>query len=398
MKKLNNFRLFFLLTLTACASYQQPTRNPSSNESPDYTLIFQRAREYLITQDVSKAKLKKVPEHEFVQFLQDHPEWINEEQTKLIAELEKQNKATEVDLTKHTRLVPPEGTWGYEDVKVHVSHPYYLDGKLMPKDNMVAAWITFIKKAKKEIIVNVFDFDLEVVANVLVDKAKSGVKVHVGIDKGVVETRPEVKKVSDILIAGGVKVTHVRSVGLNHQKVTAIDWSDKNLASVLFSSGNLTKSCIEPDGDLKGTVPLPAVSIPNANHLITMKSWLLANLIKHELTKTMDDKFLIRGKQYPINGSYQVTGPGVDPQVLEAYPEPSILITFAPNGGLKNINKNLIAHILKKEKGSIRMIQFAFSSTDVEQTLLFRAQQDIQETGRFDFMSVGDTPFAMREW
>jgi len=44
------------------------------------------------------------------------------------------------------------------------------------------------------------------------------------------------------------------------------------------------------------------------------------------------------------------------------------------------------------------MIQFAFSSTDVEQALLFRAQQDIQATGRFDFMSIGDTPFAMREW
>lgn len=397
MKKLNNFRLFLLLTLTACASYA-PQRTPSSNETPDYKVIFQKAREYLITQESSKALLKKVPENQFVEFLQNNPEWINEEQSKLIAEVAKQSKSTVVDLTKHTRLIPPSGKWGYEHVKVYVSHPYYLNGKLVPKDNMVAAWIAFIKKAKQEIIINVFDFDLEEVANVLVEKAQSGVRVQVGIDKGVADARPEVKKVADLLTAGGVKVTLVRSVGLNHQKVTAIDWSDKERASVLFSSGNLTRSCIDPDGDLKGTVPLPAESVPNANHLITMKSWILANLIKHELTKTLDEKFLLRGKQYPINGSYQVTGPGVDPQVLEAYPEPSILITFAPNGGLKNINKNLIAHILKKETGSIRMIQFAFSSTDVEQALLFRAQQDIQATGRFDFMSVGDTPFAMREW
>lgn len=401
MKKQTIIAWSLLITLAAaCAGHKpapQTAREPGSQETPDYKVIFQKAREYLITKEDTKAKLKKVPEHHFVQFLQDHPEWINEQQDKLIAEVEKQSKAN-TDLTKHTRLIPPAGKWGYEDVKVYVSHPYYLSGKLKPKDNMVAAWIAFIKKAKKEIILNVFDFDIEEVANVLVEKAKKGIKVQVGVDKGVVDARPEVKKVVDILTAGGVKVTQVRSVGLNHQKVTAIDWSLENDASVLFSSGNLTRSCIDPDGDLKGTVPLPAESVPNANHLITMKSWILSNLIKHELTKTLDDKFLIRGKQYPINGSYQVTGPGVDPQVLEAYPEPSILITFAPNGGLKNINKNLISHILKKEKGAIRMIQFAFSSEDVEDALLFRAQQDIQATGKFDFMSVGDTPFAMREW
>jgi phosphatidylserine/phosphatidylglycerophosphate/cardiolipin synthase-like enzyme len=399
MKKLNLIRLVLFITLTACATYQPPARQPSSAPyvAPDYQVIFERARQYLIEQDGNKSLIKKVPESQFVQFLQENPEWINEEQSKLIAEVERVSKIN-TDPTKHTRLIPPFGKAGYEDVKVYVSHPYYKNGILRKKDSMVGAWINFIKKAKKEIILNVFDFDLEEVANALVAKAQKGVSVTVGIDKGVHDARPEVQKVSQILTAGGVRVVHVRSVGLNHQKVTSIDWSDPELASVLFSSGNLTRSCIEPDGDLKGIVPLPAVSVPNANHLITMKSFILANLIKHELTKTLDDKFLLRGKQYPINGSYQVTGPGVDPQVLEAYPEPSIIITFAPNGGLKNINKNLIAHILRKETGSIRMIQFAFSSTDVEETLLFRAQQDIQATGKFDFMSVGDTPFAMRDW
>jgi hypothetical protein len=113
---------------------------PSSDETPDYKVIFQKAREYLITRDSSKALLKKVPENQFVGFLQNHPEWINEEQSKLIAEVSKQSKV-EVNLTKHTRLIPPAGKWGYEDVKFYVSHPYYVDGKLKPKDNMVAAWI-----------------------------------------------------------------------------------------------------------------------------------------------------------------------------------------------------------------------------------------------------------------
>ncbi len=360
-------------------------------------MILQRAREYLIQSPEGKAGLKKVPESQFVEFLQANPEFIKEEQEKVIAAVEAEARLVN-DPTKHTRLIPPPGKPGYEDLKVYVSHPYYLNGQLKPKDDLIQVWSDFIRKAKKEIVLNVFDFDIESVANLLVGKAKSGVKVYVGVDKGVVDARPEVKKVVDILSSGGVKVTQVSSVGLNHQKVTAIDWSSISDASVLFSSGNLTHSCIDKEGDLRGMDPLPKESVPNANHLMTMKSFVLANLVRHELIKTLDEKFLLRGRQYPVNGAYQVTGPGVDPYVMEAYPEPSVIITFAPNGGLKNINRNLIAHVLKKEKGPVRMIQFAFSSLDVEQTLLWRAQQDTQETGNFDFKSVGDTPFAMREW
>ena len=44
------------------------------------------------------------------------------------------------------------------------------------------------------------------------------------------------------------------------------------------------------------------------------------------------------------------------------------------------------------------MLQFAYSAVEVDEALLFRAQQDFQQTGKFDFQSVGDTPFAMREW
>lgn len=396
MKKLNIILLFALVTLTACSSLG-PQRGPSSYEAPDYKAIFKKTRESLIAPQNTKIKIPAVAESQLVQFLQDHPEWMNEEQFKLLAEVEKYSK-TSIDQTKHTRLIPPDGNWGYQDVKIFISHPYYEGNKLKSKDNLVKAWIDFINQAQFEIILNVFDFDLEEVAHALVAKVRQNVKVQVGIDKEVIAARQGVQKVVKILTDGGVEVTQVDSVGLNHQKVTAIDWSHPQLASVLFSSGNLTRSCIEPDGDLKGLIPLPKESIPNANHLITMKSFILANLVNHELTKTLDEKFRLRGRQYPMNGSYQLTGPNVNPSVLEAYPEPSIIITFAPNGGLKNINKNLISHILRKEKGSIRMIQFAFSSKDVEEALLFRAEQDIQTTKKFDFMSIGDTPFAMRNW
>lgn len=396
MKKQNLYRLLLLITLSACATYQSPApveREPGT-AGADLPVVLERAREYLISNAETKVRLKKVPESQFVEFLQGRPEFINERADKLVAEVESQARANN-DPTKHTRLLPPPGKPGYTDLKIYVNHPYYMNGSLKPKDDLIATWIAFINRAQKEIILNVFDFDLQQVAQALIAKAKSRVKVQVGIDKGVVAARPEVKKVADMLRAGGVKVTEVSSVGLNHQKVTAIDWSDVNNAAVLFSSGNLTASCISKDGDLGQLNPVPKESVPNANHLMTMKSWVLANLVKHELTKTLDDKFLLRGKDYPINGSYQVTGPGVDPETLEAYPEPSVIITFSPNGGQKNINKNLIAHIVKKEKGPIRMLQFAFSSPDVEQALLYRAQQD---RGNFDFKSVGDTPFAMRDW
>ncbi len=397
MKK-HIYLLTLLSFLAACAT---PQRGPSNTppEGVDYAAIFSAAREILITTEpVSRETaqaLKKIPEHSVVKRLQESPQSLDESRESLIQAIQIPN----ADHTKPTRLIPLPGTSGYSDLKLFVNHPYYRNGRLVKSSNLIQVWKDFILSAKKEIVLNVFDFDLEEVAMALIDRARAGVSVRVGIDKkSVIDLRPEVKMIEQLLIQNGVIVTGVMPVGLNHQKITAIDWSLPESAAVLFSSGNLTRSCLEPEGDLKGTVPLPKESVPNANHLITMKSWTLANLVQHELTKTIDSGFLLRGREYPLNGAYQVTGPGVDPQTLEAYPEPSIVITFTPGGGLKDVNKNLIADVIKKETGSIRMLQFAYSSKAVDEALLFRAQQDFQQTSKFDFLSVGDTPFAMREW
>lgn len=403
MKKLTYLLVFAFLV--SCAG-TRPLRTPSGQvpSAPNYAEIFKKARELLIVSEgdtLTKGQtqiLKKMPESSVVEKLQAEPELLFQTREKLIEELDARG-ASIADPTKHTRLMPPEGKFGYEDLKLYVSHPYYMGRKLVPKSNLVQVWKEFILSAKKEIIVNVFDFDLEEIAEALVIQAQKGLKVRVGIDKkNVIDVRPEVKKVEQLLLLGGVEVTGVMPVGLNHQKMTAIDWSEMDDARVLFSSGNLTKSCLEPEGDLKGTRPLPKESVPNANHLITLKSWVLANLVHHELTKTLDPSYLLRGRQYPLNGAYQVTGPGVDPNTFEAYPHPSVILTFSPGGGLKNINKNLIAQLIRRETGPIRMLQFAYSAVDVDEALRFRAQQDYQMTGKFDFLSVGDTPFAMREW
>lgn len=387
---------FLFLLLTSCASPQQSgNRGPSQAVPLNYPAMFQKSREVLIP---ASKELKNIPESYVVEELQKRPELLSKAKHDLIAELVK-NVPKQVDPTKHVRLIPPPGMSGYSDMKLYVNHPYYMNGTLVRPHNLIDVWRSFILSAQKEIILNVFDFDLEEVADVLIEQAHKGLYVQVGIDqKSVINVRPEVRAVSDRLRDNGVKVTGVVPVGLNHQKITAIDWSNPKRAAVLFSSGNLTRSCMEPQGDLKGTIPLPKESVPNANHFITMKSWLLANIVHHELTKTLSPDYLLRGKAYPINGSYQITGPGVNPQTFEAYPEPSLVISFTPGGGMKSINKNIISHFLRQEKGRIRMLQFAYSSEEVDKALLWRAEKDYQNTKNFDFKSVGDTPFAMMEW
>src|SRR5687768_16047420 len=120
-----------------------------------------------------------------------------------------------------------------------------MNGTLMRPHNLIDVWRQFILSAQKEIILNVFDFDLEEVADALIEQAHKGLYVQVGIDKkSVINVRPEVKAVADRLAENGVKVTGVLPVGLNHQKITAIDWSNPKRAAVLFSSGNLTRSCM----------------------------------------------------------------------------------------------------------------------------------------------------------
>lgn len=387
---------FLLLFLVSCASPNlQRTPGNAPPTSPDYPVLFKKTREVMIPYDKT---WKQIPEHMVVEEFQSRPELLEKAREDLITELTT-TVSRDIDPASHVRLMPPPGMPGYSDLQFYVNHPYYLGGKIIKPTNLIKKWVEFINSAEKEIILNVFDFDLSEVADALIAKASQGVLVLVGIDKkSVIDHRPEVKEIHDRLIAGGVKVTAVLPVGLNHQKITAVDWSLPEKAAVLFSSGNLTRSCLEPEGDLKGTVPLPAESVPNANHFMTMKSWVLANLVHHELIKTLDSAYLLRGRQYPQNGSYQVTGPGVDPQTFDPYPEPSLTISFTPGGGMKSVNKNIISHFVKRETGRIRMLQFAYSSEEVDKALLFRAEQDYQNTGKFDFLSVGDTPFAMREW
>lgn len=408
--------LFFVsiaFPVKGASNASSPKRAPASFDAAD----LERSREILkymqdnagTTKSGRKKKIKAMPESAMVEYFQEHPESLKLDLDRLVQELN--DRPSVIDPTKHVRLVPPAGKSGYEDLHVFVSHPYRIGEKRMPADNLAQVWIDFIRQAKKELVMNVFEFDFDDIADELIKAHGRKVAIRVGLDARVLKGNARDRELADRMKAAGLTVVEVDAAGLNHQKMVAIDWSSPDQARVLFSSGNLTHSCLDPVGDLyavakdaagKALIAKSAIAntrgIPNANHVLTMKSWLAANLVNHELTKTFSTELGLRGSSYPTTGAYQITGPGVNPQTLEAYPVNSFIIAFTPGGAYRDVNRNLLAYLLKKTTGPVRMVQFAYSAKDVSQALLERAERDLQASGKFDFLSVGDTPFAMQKW
>jgi hypothetical protein len=286
----------------------------------------------------------------------------------------------------------PPGTQGFGSIKSYITHPIRLNGKIRPADNVEKAVVDFIKSAEREIRFNVFDFDLHSIADALVEAHRAGKDVVGGIDSGVIEARPEVRAIYDKLVGAGIPVMPVDSVGLNHQKLIVTDWSTPK-ARVLMSEGNFTQSCLSPNGDLNGTRFLAPEAIPNANMVNIVDSQTLALVTHHELTKTIDPKYALRGREYPISGAYEILGA---PSPL-GKPR-SLTIAFTPNGGLRDINQNFISRVIKATHGPTYIAQFAFSSAEVEAALLAEAVAEKAAGRKFILKLVGDTPFSMQTW
>jgi len=363
-------------------------------------------------------KLKEVPESRFMKFLQNNPgKWdVLEEYLQVLAAqgraddtVQKAWRKKMVDFFKaqicHESLVnvsdpldpmvlsTPDGSPGYKEPKIYTNHPALLDGKTLPPADLKKALIDFINGARRELMFNVFDFDLMDVAQAMLDRAKAGVKITGGIDKGVIESRPEVKAVYEALNQHpNIKVHAVDSVGLNHQKIVVRDFNDPKLARALFSSGNFTQSCIGPEGDLVKEARRPADSVPNANHMMELESYYLAQTAAHSLIKTM--VYQLRGDQYPLGGAFKVFGA----KNKAAKENPYMVVAFSPKGGLGDINRDITARLIKNSRGPLRFLQFAFSSNKVEEAIVERARLEKAEGNSFDLKTVGDTPFAVRPW
>ncbi len=287
-----------------------------------------------------------------------------------------------------------DGNSGYRNTEFYANTLLkYKDGKMVQPSNLKQKWIDFIKKAEKQIVLNVFDFDLTEVADALIERGAHGVDVRVGIYNQNIVDRPEVKAVFDRLQQSGkVKVFAVNSVGLNHQKLCARDWEVKGKGAVLASSGNLTQSCSGPEGDGIGKVK-SKYSIPNANHLVMMDTDVGAQLVNHELTKTLD--MGLRGSDYPLSGAWMILA---DTPKVALEKRDNLILAFSPNGALGDINDQMIAEMVRQRKGELKAIQFVISSKGVDDAFYNAAIEDIKKTGTFKFKGVGDTPFAGRDY
>lgn len=299
------------------------------------------------------------------------------------------------DPMKAMQLKLPGGKHGYGEVRVHANNPSIVDGKELPPEDLKQVVLDFIAGAKTQLMLNVFDFDLMDVAEALIAKAKKGVKVTVGIDKGVIDARPEVKAVFDALSRKkNVVVYAVESVGLNHQKLIVRDWEDPKRARTLLSSGNLTQSCIGPEGDAVGLDPRPEFSKPNANHMIEVEGPMVALAVANNLTLTLDPQYRLKGRGFPLNGAFKVFGSGK----WEDGEPWWTLFTFTPNGALGNVSRDILYPVLVETRGPVRQIDFATSAPEFADGLVERARLEKKEGHKFDYKRVGDTPFSMRPW
>ncbi|MCM2282948.1 MAG: hypothetical protein NDI61_13995 [Bdellovibrionaceae bacterium] len=338
----------------------------------------------------------------------------------IVAKLKTQNNPTQP-----LEVTASNGAPGFSSIDMFVNHPILqnpndLDSPALPASDLHQLVINFIAEAKTEIRANVFDFDSQEIGDAFLAASRRGVSTHVGVDMGVFHERPEVQAVvekmtglskaeilaqieaqpnqSVILSSPSnpkMTLTLVSSVGLNHQKAIVSDVADPQNAKTLLLSGNFTYSCLHPNGDA-ATLPVklrPPDAIPNANHAILLKGQLPAVVVEQELRKTLD--YGVRGEsQYPLGGAFRISGP-MDPATGKPT---SIILTFSPNGGLGDINRDILARLLRATHGPMVSAQFAFSSEILTSEIVARSLREFRTGTPTPFRSVGDPPFAMREW
>jgi phosphatidylserine/phosphatidylglycerophosphate/cardiolipin synthase-like enzyme len=395
----------------------------------ELTITEQMRKDYKLPEDFEK--VKDMSESQFMLLLQNNEEhWPLLEQ--YLEQIEKKEEKVDEDdpklkelkkewKAKFRELVADEGIRekfaelndplqpfeltlekdapGYSNARVYADHQKIVDGKVVPADDLSQVVVDFIDGAEKELMFNVFDFDLEKVADAFIRAAGRGVAVTGGVDGALIDKksdsyRPQVEAVFKKLSATkGVSMTAVDAVGLNHQKMIIRDFNDPKKAKSLFSSGNFTQSCIGPEGDLCQVDPAkrPKDSVPNANHQVVMDGYLMAQVAANSLTKTL--VMGLRGNEYPLAGAFKVFG-----AKTEKGDAPYMAVSFTPGGAVGNINRDMTSRLLKLTRGPVRLMQFAFSSEEVRQALVERAALEKKDGKAFDLRSVGDTPFALRPW
>jgi hypothetical protein len=295
----------------------------------------------------------------------------------------------------------------YKEMDFYANHPRYETdsaGKkvLIPADDHKKVMIEFVQSAKSgdRLYFNFYDFDLEELADALIDAKKRGVEVLGGVDKDVVKTKETANAVYKKIKVARIDIEAIDSTGLNHQKLMALISKDGR-SKTLMSSGNPTQSCSGAEGDLKD-VPAnqrPEHSIPNPNNMIVVDGEIPAVIAAAEIKKNIVYK--LRGQaEFPIGGAYQLLGPRRPGYKNQDW----MIMAFSPNGGLGDINRDIYSRVVKLSSGPIYGAFFSFSSETLALELTQKIVEEIKlrrKTGKpaVDLVKfVGDSRFAMRDF
>lgn len=288
-------------------------------------------------------------------------------------------------------------TVGYKSGKAAFESAEFHSNRGETPANLKQIILDHIHSAKESISINIFEFSLMDIAVEIGNAVRRGVNVKIGIDSDTTVLADENKAVLSYLQQLEkdnpqlMKVTLVDAVGLNHQKIVAVDSGTKD-ASVLFSSGNFTQSCIGPEGDAIN-IPenlRPKKSKPNSNHLVIYKNRLASLITEHELFKTIDLK--IRGqKEYPISGQYIFKGN----KIPSTGRNPIMGIAFSPNGGMGEVSSSVIRPHILNSGGQVLGWQFVTSAPSITDALIRLAQNDPMT---FDYKSLTHPSFSMQGW
>lgn len=280
-----------------------------------------------------------------------------------------------------------------------INHPRILNfgserTVVLPADDLKKVAIEFINGAQKSVTGNFFEFDLQDVARVMVEASNRNIQVKVGVDAGALEMNDKIIAVAKIFEGTRAVLKPVRTPGLNHMKILVRD-PGLPTAAILISSGNLTQSCIGPEGDLVN-VPenlRPNSSVPNANHTIIIHGELPSIVAKHQLDKILNME-LYGQKSFPLGGAYKFYKANSSGSIGAEW----MILSFSPNGGNGDINNDILKQILLSVDGPIGFLQFAFSSPTVIEAIQVAKQRAIDNHEQFELFGLGDKTFAMREF
>jgi phosphatidylserine/phosphatidylglycerophosphate/cardiolipin synthase-like enzyme len=266
--------------------------------------------------------------------------------------------------------------------ELFVGHVHEVEGKTLPGDDLEGKMVEFIEKAQRELMINVFDFDSMKIADAIIRAKQRGVEVDLGIDEKNINRYERVQIPYKKMLDAGVRVQSINSVGLNHQKLFTRDWSMQDKAAAIDSSGNCTVSCVGKYGEGGEKLAGHPFAIPNANHLRVIQGWVPANLIHHEVSKTLKMKLHGTGETgfYP-GGMFRLEGPAGAHKI----------VAFSPSGAADNINKYMIRSALLTSSGPLRMAQFVITSNEVGEALYLRAEKEMREKGHFDIKAIVDS-------